>query len=199
MRFFATISATLIMAIPAFAESNCPAIENDLDRLACYDKEAGRTPMQEADVDGVWIVETQKSEFKDTTDVFLRVASEKPVQCGQFRGPSHITLFLRCMENTTAIMIYGDCHFASGFRGYGKVEYRIDDQTAGARNFEASTDSEALGLWSGGRSIPFIRNLFGGKQLLLRATPFNQSPISMKFNITGLEEAITPLRESCGW
>lgn len=35
--------------------------------------------------------------------------------------------------------------------------------------------------------------------MIVRFTPFNESPVTAKFNITGLEEAIKPLRDSCGW
>lgn len=84
-------------------------------------------------------------------------------------------------------------------RGGGRVDYRIDDNPADYRSMEESSDNKALGLWSGGRSIPFIKSLFGGETIFMRASPFNESPVEMTFNISGLEEAIEPLREACGW
>jgi type VI secretion system protein VasI len=103
------------------------------------------------------------------------------------------------MENTTAAMIVTSCHMASGFQGYGDVEYRIDDNPARTLSFEASTDNSALGLWSGGEAIPFIKALAGGKTLIMRFTPFNESPTTARFDISGLEAELEPLRAACGW
>jgi len=88
---------------------------------------------------------------------------------------------------------------ASGHGGYGTVEYRVDDKNAGKREFEASTDNSALGLWSGRKSIPFIKSMLAGKEMIFRFTPFGSSPVTARFEIDGLDEAIKPLRKECGW
>ncbi len=196
------IAAIILFGAPAAAQSDCAGIENDLDRLACYDLASGRTPVSETelDVSGDWDVEIKTSEFKDTTDVFLRVQSEEPLSCGMgFGAPQHATLMLRCMENTTALYISTDCHLASGFQGYGTVEYRIDDRPARSRGFTDSTDNRALGLWRGAQAIPFVKELLGADRLLTRFTPFGESPVTAQFPITGLDTAIMPLREACSW
>ena len=33
----------------------------------------------------------------------------------------------------------------------------------------------------------------------MRFTPFNESPRAARFDITGLETAIAPLRKACNW
>ena len=177
----------------------CAAIQNDLDRLACYDKALGLTPEVSTEPSkGNWTVRQEKSEFKDTTDVFLSVSSEETVRCG-YSGDQKITLFARCVENTTALIIATHCHVASGFQGYGSVEYRIDDKPTQKRGFNESTNNRSLGLWSGGQSIPVIKSLFGADSLLVRFTPFNENPVTAKFDVRGIEDAISPLRKSCGW
>jgi type VI secretion system protein VasI len=143
-------------------------------------------------------VDAKTSDFQDTMDVFMSVMSEDPVSCG-FLGSKKIRLYARCVENTTALIISTHCHVASGFSGYGTVEYRIDDNPASKRGFDESTNNRSLGLWNGGSSIPFLKSLFGAQELLVRFTPFNESPVTAKFNISGLEDAIAPLRESCHW
>ncbi|MFN0113872.1 MAG: type VI secretion system-associated protein TagO [Paracoccaceae bacterium] len=188
-------------ALAAGDPKECIPIKQDLVRLACYDRivmatdSAEGAPLASA---GKWAVETKKSEFKDTNDVFLTVRMEDVLECGMFdRSPA--TLLLRCMENSTAVMLATSCHMASGFSGYGRVEYRVDDKPSRTKNFEASTDNSALGLWNGGSAIPFIKELFGGKRLLMRFTPFNESPVTAEFDISGLEEAIASLRKECSW
>ncbi|MDP2495878.1 type VI secretion system-associated protein TagO [Shimia thalassica] len=197
-----TLTIALCLAATASHASECLAIDNDLDRLACYDRESGRTPvtdvLENTPATGNWNIRTKTSDFKDTTDVYMTVESSEAVSCRSYGNANRITLMVRCLENTTSIFFYGDCHFAD-HNGYDKVEYRIDDNPAGSRRFDSSTDSKALGLWNGGSSIPFVKKLIGADELLLRATPFSESPITMKFNIVGLDEAIKPLRKECGW
>lgn len=87
----------------------------------------------------------------------------------------------------------------SDHAGAGRVAYRINDQTADTRDFNVSSDNEALGLWNSGSSIPFIEKLFGAEQLFVQATPFSDSAVNNFFDIGGLETAIVPLREACHW
>ncbi|MBZ0128143.1 MAG: type VI secretion protein [Rhodobacteraceae bacterium] len=195
------LAALMVAPIVALADvSECLPIENDLDRLSCYDREAGRNPVvTEIPTTSDWEIDTRKSEFKDTTDVFMYLQSDEPLNCGIMRSDQKITLVLRCVENTTAIYLSTHCHLASGHGGYGNVEYRVDDRPAGKRGFDDSTNSKALGLWRGNTAIPFIKMLFGGEKLLVRFTPFSENAVTASFNISGIEAALEPLRKACNW
>jgi type VI secretion system protein VasI len=202
---FSGAALIVLSVLPAFAAGDpaeCIFIDTDLDRLACYDRVAGRTtspkPAMSQPEHGDWVVRLDTSEFKDTTDVYITIKSEEELDCGLY-GRSQAQLMLRCKENTTSLIIHTSCHMASGFSGYGRVEYRIDDRKSSARSFSASTDNRALGLWSGGKSIPMIKQMLTGETLLTRFTPFNESPLTAKIKISGLETAIAPLREACHW
>ncbi|AUQ93844.1 type VI secretion-associated protein, family (plasmid) [Phaeobacter inhibens] len=198
----ATISTLTTITFPgAVSAESCPTIKNDLDRLACYDKEAGLTPTQAGTtpVGGDWNVQIEKSEFKDTTDVFATLQSENALTCRNYGTPKKATLYLRCSEKTTAVYISTDCHLASGVRGYGQVEYRFGEKPASVREFDASTNNSALGLWSGSKAIPFIKAMEGSDRAIFRFTPYGQSKVVARFDITGIKEAIAPLRKECGW
>lgn len=123
----AAMTALSLAPVNALAQvPECPAIENDLDRLACYDKASGRTPTVTAEsAKGSWSVQTKRSEFEDTTDVYMSVQSKAPVACNMFGSHQPASLYLRCQENTTAIYIATNCHLASGFQGYGEVDVRV--------------------------------------------------------------------------
>lgn len=183
------------------AVDDCVGIDTDLDRLACYDRESGRVPhttMKETA--GKWNVSVETSDFKDTTDVFLRLESDDVVSCGRYRAAQEVSLLIRCKENTTALFIAADCHLTSSdYDGYGDVDVRLDDTPSTTISMDASTNNRSLGLWSGGRAIPFIKAMLGKDVLITRFTPYGESPVTAKFQITGLDKAITPLRESCGW
>jgi type VI secretion system protein VasI len=195
--FFASVSQAWASGDP----KECIGITVDSVRLACYDRIVMGTdlaPAASVESSGKWSIETQKSDFKDTQDVYVSMRTEGDLPCGMIdQGPA--TLLLRCMENSTAAMLITSCHMASGFSGYGKVEYRVDDKPSRTRDFDASTDNSALGLWKGGESIPFIKELFGGKKLLMRFTPFSESPVTAEFEITGVENAVAGLRKECSW
>lgn len=147
---------------------------------------------------GRWIVTEDTSAFDDSRTVVLTIDSNEAIR-GQFGGPGPVTMFLRCKENRTVLYLWLNDLFLSDIQGFGVVDYRIDDQKAATVRMESSTDNKALGLWDGGKSIPFLKKLMDGQRVVFRATPFNESPVEFSFDLTGLETAISPLREACSW
>lgn len=196
----AMLALAAITAASGAMAQECREIDNDLDRLGCYDLEAGRTPVAESvetEIDSPWDVRVTTSDMTDDTTVVLSVSSDETLTCGY--SPSRASLILRCNENTTVMYISTSCHVASGHGGYGRVTYRFDDALAQTKEFSASTNNNALGLWSGGKSIPVIQQMFGHDTALFRFTPFSESPTTARFDISGLEDEIGPLREACHW
>jgi type VI secretion system protein VasI len=191
--------------MPAFTNTaqadiqECLEIENSLDRLSCYDKEAGYDPgVTETTVgSGNWTVTSETSKMDDSTNVFLSLTSDEQTNCPYKSGPH--SLHMACRENQTNLWIYfGDC-FMSSIQGRGKVTYRLDSDSATSKNFRESNDNMALGLWSGGRAIPFIKQMLGHEKMIVRATPFSDRTVTADYTIDGLEEAVKPLREACNW
>lgn len=198
MRTIVTASLLCFVGATAHAQA-CASIEDDLDRLACYDREAGRTPVATvAPTEGDWEVTIETSEFEDTTDVYLASKSEEPVSCNRFGGDVEAQLLIRCSENTTSVFLVTNCHLTD-IQSYGIVDIRLDDEPAFKERMSASTDNTALGQWSGGSSIPLIKRIIGKDTMLVRFTPYSQSSVTARFKVAGLEESIAPLRESCGW
>ena len=204
MRLLAA-AAFITLPTSVFADIACRDIDADLDRLACHDKESGRTPKVEVEAPsigkGKWIVRNSVSEMTDSKDVFLHLQAEQPVTCRSYSGAERPVLLLRCMENTTAIMVSTDsCHLTSSrYNDYGDIEYRVDDNASKTKGFEASTSNDTLGLWSGGAAIPFIKGLLGSEKVIMRFTPYGQSAVTVTFPTAGIDEAIKPLRDACGW
>lgn len=194
---FALLCSSSAIAAPA----DCISIEVDLDRLACYDREAGRTPTA-APVSrpaGEWRIHKETSKLTDQPTIVMMVQSDESIDCGWNRG-GKISLILRCMENKTVLYFDTGCHMASSdYNDYGEIVYRIDEEAARTVSGDASTDNRALGLWSGGRSIQVIKQMFGKSQMVARMTPYSENPFVATFNIAGIEETIKPLREACHW
>lgn len=177
----------------------CAAVENAEGRLACYDEIAkAATTTTETTVASQWKVDVQTSPIDDTKNVFLTVVGENGLK-NRYGQEADLSFYIACRENvTSAFFVFGG-HFMSDIQGRGQVTYRVDQAKARSQSFTVSTDNEALGLWSGGSAIPFIKGLFGGKRMYVEATPFSESTVSDFLPVSGLEEAIAPLRESCGW
>lgn len=183
--------------------SDCIKVEPDLDRLACYDQFHGRTPKQErvstTPAATKWNVRKETSAMTDQTNVFMYRDSEETINCGWNRGEK-IRLVARCMDNTTSLIFQTGCHMTSSqYNDYGHIQYRIDSEPARTLKAQESTNNRSLGLWSGGTSIPVIKQMFGKTQLITKMTPYSENPFTATFDISGMEEAIAPLRQSCGW
>ncbi|MBI6628348.1 type VI secretion system-associated protein TagO [Pontibaca salina] len=193
------LMATTILMISmeaAAAQEECAKIADPDDRLNCFDHSYKVTEIVETASD--WDVRIDKSKLDDSTTVVMAVDSDNSIT-QQLGGSSAGNLIIRCQENTTSIYLTWGGHFMADIQGKGRVDYRIDDRKAARSSMRASTDNKALGLWNGASSIPFIKAMFGGVSLYVRATPFSESPVEMTFNISGLEEEIAPLREACNW
>lgn len=148
-----------------------------------------------------WYVSEEVSPMDDSRNVYLSTRSSEAVPGRYGRSTVRPTLYVRCVENTTALILHMDGHHmaSSEYHTWGDVDMRIDDGKAFTKPMTQSTNNRSLGLWSGGTSIPVIRQMFGAEQLTVRATPYSESPMTMTFDISGLEEEIAPLREACHW
>lgn len=162
------------------------------------DTPAASEPAEPREPPSPWRVSRWTSDMDDSPAVALVSKSDELIT-GRFSGAGRAELLLRCLENTTNLYVKMNGHFLADIQGYGNVRYRIDDRQPATLRMKESTDNEALGLWSGGQSIPVIRRMFGHDKVTMQVTPFNQSPVTVSFPITGLEETIAPLRQACHW
>lgn len=176
------------------------AAKPDATRLACYDAlaEAAVSNTTVAPTVSAWTVRTTTSPVDDSKNVFLQVVGTNGIQ-DRFGREAQITLTLACRENVTAAIFNFGGAFMSDLGDSGRVTYRVDTSPAQTKSFSESNNHEALGLWNGGTSIPWIKSLFGGTKMYVEATPYSENAVSDFLPIAGLEEVITPLREACGW
>lgn len=222
MRSFAmAAAATIVCSITGLALADeaetsrklraCAGDSNSVTRLVCFDGVA-QGVVDEADKAATielkknapkvaernaWSTSIEKSKIDDSSEVHLSVRTTEAIHVRYH--DHHPVLWLRCMENRTSAFLHFDEMFMADNGGYGEVTFRIDDQKAFTRRMGESTDHNALGFWSGGSAIPFIKTLYGGKKLLVRATPYSESAITFELDISGTETAVAPLRKACGW
>lgn len=147
-----------------------------------------------------WSERIDRNRITDTEDVYLGLDSE-PYFRKYDRGSARLTI--RCRENTTALtMNFGEYvgdDSSSPYADYKNVTLRIDDQEPIVRRMDTATNNEAVGFWNGGQSIPFIKQMLGADELVVRITPYGENTREVVFPIAGLEFFIDPVRENCGW
>jgi type VI secretion system protein VasI len=142
-----------------------------------------------------WLVSNDVSEFDDTKSVYLTVSSEDMVP-NRYGGYERPTFTLRCMEGTTAAVVDWSLYLGIGDT---RIEYRLDDAPVQTRTWNISNNSEAVGLWRGGTSIPFIRSLEGKERILFRVVPYGENAVTATFDIRGLDQHLDQLRQACNW
>lgn len=185
---------------------SCAAEENTVKRVTCFDvlvaplvnaanatATAAATPVNK----GAWRIDVETSPIDDSKNVFISVKARASYQDDYATRMPY--LWIRCMENTTSLIIDFDDDYMSDIAGRGNVTLRIDQAAAVEKHMDASTDNGSLGLWNGGNSIPLIKSMLDGSALLVRAVPVSASPVTIEFPISGLTDAVKPVREACGW
>jgi type VI secretion system protein VasI len=144
-----------------------------------------------------WTIERGRSPFDDSPTVTLLLKAETPI-AGWPRKVETPVLVLRCQEHKTEAFIrtgmtpnveYGRLHAAT-------VRMRLDRDPATKAITSESTDHIALFFRE---PIPLIRSLLKHEQLTFGFTPFNSPAVETLFDLRGLDAAVIPLRESCGW
>lgn len=179
-------------ALKKLEEENKAKLKASEEALAKSDKARG---IESRYTVGKWKVVKGKDPLSDKPEIFLSNSAVSASSCRHSRLAHNITI--RCTKNTTAILLdFGGCIVGSRRQHIG---YRLDDRKAIYKRVSPSGDSKALGFWNGGQSIPVIKEMLQKNKLLIVAETYNQVPLTSTYDLTGLDEAIRPLRKMCSW
>lgn len=214
-----TLLVTMIFTIVMFTYGQninlqqCSSIATDTERLACYDSlanqpeycssdtESWRTECggdgvyqtqaaQPATSDSKWFIDSSTDPITDFKKSFAMLDAKE----GRSSYGDDITLVLRCSSNGAEVYIIWD-DFLGSDDAY--VTYRIDSQTARANNWSLSTDNDTTFYPNDDQS--FILDLSTAQKLVAQVTPYNESPVTAVFDLSGITEAIQPIRQGCGF
>jgi type VI secretion system protein VasI len=175
--------------------ADCASIKEDATRLACYDRIAKDLlltkplPNQSPVGTGKWIINSETNPVDDSkTEMLTLTADEGKSNMGQ-----PVILAIRCKSKETHLFVaWGDY-----LGDKAVVLVRIGDQKATTNNWTLSSNSQAT--FHPGNTVQFIKSLLEHNRLVVQVTPYNENPILAVFDISGLSEAIKPLRQTCGW
>lgn len=203
-RFFIPI---LMCGTSAYATdfSSCAKISNDKNRLSCFDgivKDLGITVKQEKikedeKKDGLskWVATDSSSEMDDSKTVTLMLESENTIT-GFLSDAYRPTLIVRCEENKTDMILHTQNQFNSSGLYSVKATVRLDKGKAKSKSFSRATNGKAIFFK---KPIGQIKQMLKAEEMKIQWTPFSANPVIATFNIKGLEDAIKPLRKTCGW
>jgi type VI secretion system protein VasI len=177
--------------------AKCAAKGSDAARLICYDALAQSLGVEKPKTttsrgSGKWSVRTDQSPIDDSLNVSVSVHSEETVRSGyNIVSPS---LFVRCAEKRTNVFLNWGLYLGLDST---RMLTRFDETPATTNTWSISTDNKAV--FVRGSDIAFAKKMMNHDKLLIQISPYGESPVMATFNISGLSEAIKPLREACSW
>ena len=100
---------------------------------------------------------------------------------------------MRCQSGKTNFFINWNDYLGSE----ATVLTRVGTENAVTSDWSLSTNSQAT--FRPGNTVAFIKHLSTVRQLVAQVTPYHENPITAVFDLTGIETAVAPLRETCRW
>ena len=191
-------AALIIVVLPGIVSAQieremiakCAVEDGVLTRLECFDQLARALDLDGPQVvptsvtgGGKWNVTVQTNPIDDSTTVVLSLIADSGVR----------TLLVRCQSDKTELYIDWDDYLGSE----ASVLTRVGSQDAQTQRWELSSNSRAT--FHPGSPISFIKSLMDVDRLVVQVTPYNESPVTAIFDVRGLSNAATPLREVCDW
>jgi type VI secretion system protein VasI len=169
----------------------CAAIENSVERLAAYDLLAQRIGVAKTTkiaINGAakWAMKTETSPLDDKAILILSLVSEEPVKAGYKTG--HPVSFIRYKEGRL------ECFINYGFflgTTTTLVTTRLDKNEPKTHDWDVSSDHKAIFYPSGVNW--FVKSMANSTSLIVRLTPYGESPVTTSFDLTGLAQAIEPI------
>lgn len=176
------------------AVARCAATTGELARLACFDEAAKAsglvsTVRSTSPSGSAWEVTEKINPLDDSKTVVLTNIAHD----GKSRMGRPIGLVIRCQSNETTLYIAWNDYLGSEAR----VMSRIGGASADTQVWSLSTDKKAT--FYPRNDIDFIKKLFEADTFIAQVTPYNESPVTAIWNVSGLGDVIKPLRSACTW
>ena len=134
-----------------------------------------------------WQLRTDTSPIDDSKSYFLSRDADEPIGSGFMSSTP--TLIIRHKEGTLEVYITFGTYLGSDTT---MVTTRMGSSPATQREWGLSTDGKAI--FCPTDNGQFVRQLLANDRLVIRLTPFGESPATSTFDLTGLSEAIAPMK-----
>jgi len=134
-----------------------------------------------------WQLRSDISPIDDSKSYFLSKDAEEAIGTGFMRSTP--TLMIRYKERELDVYITFGTYLGSDTV---PVTLRLGQSPASQESWGLSTDGRAIFCPSDERA--FVQELLKNDRLVIRLTPFGESPVTSTFDLTGLSEALQPMR-----
>lgn len=197
----ACLAALLPASAHATVEKNklaaCAAIDNLVNRVMCYDdlakaEEPVETFSSQKSDNSKWITDIKTDPLTDKSIYTSLLFADQ----GKGRYGDSIIMLVRCKNNTTEMYISWSSYLGSDSI---RTTYRVGKSPAKTSSWDLSTDSKAA--FFPGTPVPLLKEFISVEDpsFVANVTPYNKSPVTAIFNITGAEQALADIRKGCNW
>lgn len=131
-------------------------------------------------------------ESKNPIDDSKTVKAILEAYSGTGKYGDSIYLQIRCMDDETDVIIDWESYLGS--KAY--VTSRVDKNKAVTIKWSLSTDSKSV---FSPHPHTLTRELFEAKKFVAQITPYNENPITAKFNLEGIDKFLPKLVKTCNW
>jgi len=179
----------------AKALASCAAEANVVKRLACFDaftKTSGLAPETvntSPAAAGKWLTSTDTDPLNDKQVHYATLIADE----GRGRFGDRVTMTVRCKNMQTELYINWYTYLGSDGL---QVISRVDKNPAATAYWSVSTDSKASFM---PQPVSTLKKFDGAASFVVNLTPYNESPVTAIFDISGSSEAFKDIRRGCNW
>jgi hypothetical protein len=174
--------------------ADCAAIEDNAERLTCYDdlaRELGLVTMAAVPVTataGHWLVSAGRDPGGER-----HVVLTLPASGGKSNWGKPISLIMSCSGDGAEVRI----HWNEWLGSKTRVALRVDDGPWEREEWAVAEDKEST-LYPGDTAA-FFAALRAAVEVRAEVTPRDADPIWAVFDVRGLAHAVADLEAPCGW
>jgi type VI secretion system protein VasI len=148
---------------------------------------------------GMWASGVEISQIEGTERPFATLQSEQLIPAlPRGREPARMTIL--CLDDNTVVQFaFAGYPLGTPTSNSGTITIQFDRQPGRSQSLQLGTDRTTLGFFSTNDAMAFIDQLLQSERLFVRAQPQAQRSVTVSFQLEGIEEALVPVREACGW
>lgn len=191
-----------LMALPGWVSGQehmrCPLIDSDTERLACYDSYIPPRKALSRDDDisdfGSWTVTEKVDAFNDQTQITAYTDTVSGLGCNRLSGGA---LIIRCRGTELNMYVKHGCYAPGTRSGWINVDQRVDGGAAITKNLYPDSTDRAFGEWNSRSAAIWLNQIGDGTKLLLRFTPYRETPETLEFDVTGIGAVRSRMSAQC--
>ena len=138
---------------------------------------------------GAWVIATYENDPMTDEPVALAVLDGQGTQGGR--------LSIGCAKGNNSLSVQWTEYLGDATSDL-EVDVRVDGDAIADMQWEITSDEDATILHEE-EAADFAASLYGATRLALGTTAPDTEQISVRFDVTGIEEVVPLVREHCGW